>query len=132
MTYHQPRMEQSFPKRLGRVQVPMVILLLMVGCTPVKKTVEYIPVGLVACDWGQTLYNSERNWRTHYEENPILGKEPSPERVNVYFTIVTDGMMFLNEMLPEKVKWPLLGVITVAEISTIKSNMDNGASLCGL
>lgn len=78
-------------------------------------------VALLAVDWLQTRYIVESEH--FYEKNPILGKNPSKNEVNIYFAAVTAGIVAVSYMLPSDYRKSVLtGVILLQSVTVIKNN----------
>lgn len=79
----------------GHMKYALILLFLMTsGCTSIctggwtkADTVwELADQGLMAVDWRQTQHIVEQPDK-YFERNPILGRHPSMEKLNVYFAV---------------------------------------------
>ena len=68
--------------------------------TTTEVTKEVISVSLLSLDWMQTRDIS--NHPGMYETNIIMGKEPRPRNINVYFSTVIIGHVFIADSLSSK------------------------------
>ena len=82
----------------------------------------------IAADWLTT-----RNFAGHkelhpgtYETNPIIGKYPSQERVDLYFIGIVVSNYYIADWLPKELRGFYLGVRTGAHGTAAISNMNLG------
>lgn len=119
--------------------VRVVVLVLLLGGCGANRLAAANWTGLslssaaLACDWEQTRQEAEDHWKFfRFEHNPVLGRTPSAERVNVYFfgAAVINAAIWLA--LPGA--WRSVYGFAVAGIQTksIAVNVDRGLAPCGI
>lgn len=64
---------------------------------------------LLAADWAQTRTLADHNWffdgKHYYETNPLLGKFPTTQEVNLYFAGCAVGHTLIALALPPNIKF---------------------------
>ncbi len=95
----------------------------------------------LACDWGGTRASADRGWGVHrdehgqlrrrYESNPLLGPEPSPSKVDVYFlgSAVLAALAWYAMPKRYRIAVPLL-VAAISTKATI-NNVIHDVGVCG-
>jgi hypothetical protein len=98
----------------------------------IAYTISIVAVLALACDWRQTLWSTL--WAPDlFEANPLLGRQPSARRVNIYFMfssiLVAGSLAFL--ILYEKFGAALSvsGFVAALELSCVINNWSLGISL---
>jgi hypothetical protein len=76
-------------------------------------------------DWDQTK-QAVHDPVGYDEQNPIIGKTPSAERVNAYMILAGLGQYGGYKALPDKYKFPYALGSALLESSVVKKNMDKG------
>jgi hypothetical protein len=69
---------------------------------------EGLSIGMIAVDWKTTRGISNRDG--HYERNMILGKRPSPTKVDIYMATCVVAHVILAKKLPRHWRYALWGV----------------------
>jgi hypothetical protein len=99
------------------------LALLLSGCS--TSQLYGASVGLTAADWGQTRTIAQ-NPGIWYERNPVLGRHPSTERVNLYFA----GWMLINALIyseaPESLAKPYFWLYNAVEVAAVGNNLHLG------
>jgi len=91
---------------------------------------------LLAVDWRQTRAMAEgpvhwvsiaEGWQpVYYEANPLLGRHPSPGRVNGYFLALAAGYLLAQEVLPARSGRAMRRVLITAEVGCVVNNFAIG------
>ncbi len=88
-----------------------------------------------ACDWGQTRKAASMDWNNGrwYEDNAILGSQPSETKVDIYMASVLIGLTVSKKVLPEWAQSVLYAGTIAFETKTIVENTMVGVpGMCGL
>jgi len=93
--------------------------------TKQDKILEGLFITTLMIDWGQTLYISEYPDK-YWESNPILGENPSRERVNAYFASCIVGHILITRILPPKWRTAWQTIWIGIELKTIHNNWQVG------
>lgn len=81
---------------------------------------------LTVTDWGQTL-SMERDGYVHHQEiNPILGKTPSRQSINLYFPIALGLSYLVADSLPSPYRSIFLYTYVAVEATTVGRNYKLG------
>lgn len=95
----------------------VLIILLISGCGKdqwTKRDIQYeVAYGILhAIDYGQTKYISTHP-EDYYELNPVLGKHPSPEIVDLYFPLSMAFHIWLTDLIPveHRRKWQMFSIM---------------------
>lgn len=112
----------------------LMALALLTGCVAQMRPVNHVGLGIAlaetACDWGQTSWAMGAGGYT--EENTTLGTHPSQFKLGAYMV----GSMALTTvawyLLPERLKPLAWGIPLMREGNAVRSNMGEGAPLCGI
>lgn len=79
----------------------------------------------LAADWSQTRYIAKHPDKFS-EKNPILGKHPSTQRVDVYFAASIAANYFIANALPSAYRKTWLTGVTVFELGFVRHNYSIG------
>ena len=93
--------------------------------TTEQKTIAYTYAVAHVVDWGQTrtIAKNPQRWR---ELNPVLGRHPSVDRVNVYFLLApVIGYVIADSLSSEHRTWALRA-ITAIQIVVVSNNIRAG------
>lgn len=111
----------------------VLVVVVLAGCAAQMRSVNRVGLGIAlaetACDWGQTSWAMGAGGYT--EENTSLGTHPSQFKLGTYMVgsmALTTAVWFL---LPERVRPLAWGIPLVREGNAVRSNMGEGAPLCG-
>jgi hypothetical protein len=85
-------------------------------------------IASLAIDWRQTKQISSHPDRWS-EANPILGRHPSNNQVDLYFAGSTVVLITIANFLPSNWRKVLLGGIIIGESKSIINNIGNGISI---
>jgi hypothetical protein len=109
----------------------LLILLSFIGCANAEpwdttdKVLGTAAVATIIVDWGQTRYIAKHP--DQYDENNIiLGKHPSVEKVNAYFVGYIASTLLIADWLSTPNRKLFLGVISVFEIAVTAHNRSIG------
>lgn len=63
-------------------------------------------------DWGQTASMAKNGWQTHKETNIVLGENPRPDDVHIYFAATLLAHTAISYALPRhwRETWQVLGI----------------------
>jgi hypothetical protein len=80
----------------------------------------------LANDWATTRDMTQRYQEGYYERNPILGHDPSTQRVDLHFLVCIPAIYLVADYLPEedRVKW--LKTVTLVEAVVSTNNLRIG------
>lgn len=81
-------------------------------------------IALVA-DWSQTRYIAAHPDR-FYEQNPILGRHPSKQKVDLYFAGTIVGNYLIADALPSRYRKLWLGGVLAIELLLVAHNKHIG------
>ena len=110
----------------------ILIALALVGTTAQAQswTAEERAWGAVAgtfllADWATTRYGT-RHWdQGYYETNPVLGRHPHRDRVDLHFLMVIPAVYLFADYLPAYRREFLMGV-TAIELGYVAKNLRIG------
>lgn len=94
---------------------------------------QLVYTALHVIDWGQTRYiaTHEHIYETKlvYETNPILGKRPSIQEVDIYFASTLVGHAVVSYLLPPKYRagWQMLWI--GVELNQVSANYNIGVNV---
>lgn len=82
----------------------------------------------ITADWMTTRYysNHKNEFPTAYESNPILGKYPSSDKVDVYFVAMIVSNYYIADWVPKEYRGFYLGIRTGAHASAAMGNVRIG------
>jgi hypothetical protein len=97
-------------------------------------------LALTAIDWGQTRYMAKtmytEKWnfdgtpavsaRSHYETNPLLGREPRLKTIDRYFPAAMLGTAVLSVVMPTTYRRTFLGGVILLESAVVLRNHQIG------
>ena len=108
--------------RLSKLLV-LITVVSLCGCT--ANTLRVGAGALLLADWQQT-----RNIDTNrfYENNILLGKSPSQQKVDLYFGAVTLGLLLLDRKIPERWRKRMWLSVLAVEGYAVGSNLAIGVS----
>lgn len=97
--------------------------------TPEQRQLYLVSNVLLLADWATTRDMTRRYNEGYYERNPILGRNPSTQRVDTHFAAALIGHYFISDWLSTKNRdfW-LTGVVLV-EGATVTHNLGIGLRL---
>ena len=101
------------------------------GCAHVDQIALGAATASTACDWGSTRQAAGDGWRLYYENNPMLGTEPSVGRVDQYFAGVTALTLAAWYLLPKRWRLPAMIAVTAVEVRIVRRNAPH-TGFCGL
>jgi hypothetical protein len=80
---------------------------------------------LLLADWSTTRYGS-RHWHQGYHEtNPLLGRHPHQDRVDLHFLIAIPAIYLFADYLPAY-RREFLMVVTAVELGYVANNLRIG------
>lgn len=80
---------------------------------------------LLMADWATTRYGS-RHWHQGYHEtNPLLGRHPHQDRVDLHFLIAIPAIYLFADYLPAY-RREFLMVVTAVELGYVANNLRIG------
>jgi hypothetical protein len=92
-----------------------------------QLTTAVVAESALAVDWSQTHYLASHDWpRDFREENPLLGKQPSPSVVGVYMGGLMVGLAASYHLLPSWSRWIVYGTVATLEIAVVADNCRHG------
>lgn len=98
-------------------------MLLLSGCS--VKHLRMASTGLLVADWKQTQYIAAHS-DTYHEKNPVLGRHPSRDIVNLYFAGVVLLHWNMKHVLTEHQSlWYYTGVVLL-ETLVVSRNLQLG------
>jgi len=103
----------------------IVILVMLNGCS-LKQITYTAALTTLAADWAQTKDLREMG---HYEKNPIMGKQPSQEIVDLYFGSIFLAVVASHYVLNDKWAPWVYGAITLIETRSVWRNASRGIGL---
>ena len=119
--------------RTANIVASLAVLSVATSCYPASLGAAGSTLALVYC---QTRHNAMVGWhrpgKPPFEEsNVILGRQPSPVKVDLYFVGVV-VVMAAVQLLPRKYAEPVNWVMAGAESVIVQSNMHISPGACGL
>ena len=86
---------------------------------------------VIILDWITTRYAASNDFYTNgknrtHETNPILGKHPSTEKVDIYFAVAMVANYFIVDYLPKEYRNFYLIVSSSVQMHYIKNNIQFG------
>lgn len=101
------------------------------ACAHIDRAALATSTATLACDWGSTRQAAGTGWRLTYEDNPILGLEPSVRAVDGYFAAMIAAQLLAWYLVPRP--WRIAGAVALTAFETyyVIDNMPN-TGLCGL
>lgn len=100
------------------------LLATLAGCS--TQQLKLTSSSLIIADWTQTRYIAD-NPQTYHENNPILGKHPSEDVVNIYFAAWLVGNLLVDELpINEKTKTRWYWLVTIVESALVAHNNSIG------
>ena len=85
-------------------------------------------LAVMVIDWGQTRYIAQHPG-VYYERNPLLGRHPSVQGVDLYFaSMIVGSALFANYLSSENRKL-FLGTVTAIGISVTAHNRSIGIKI---
>ena len=107
----------------------MLIVALIAGCSGtwggtkhVNRVGATLAIATLAVDAYQTDTAARAGWKGEHEVNVIMGQDPSPLAVDLYFTAVTASVVGLIQIIPERYRWIAYGLVITSQIVVIASN----------
>jgi hypothetical protein len=83
---------------------------------------------LMLADWTTTRYGT-RHWdEGYYENNLILGKQPSTDRLNLYFLVAIPAVYLAADAFPEH-RTLILQIVSGIELVAVGNNLRIGWKL---
>ena len=83
---------------------------------------------LMLADWTTTRYGT-RHWdEGYYENNLILGKQPSTDRLNLYFLVAIPAVYLAADAFPEH-RTLILQIVSGLELAAVGNNLRIGWKL---
>lgn len=110
----------------------IALLLLLVGCSPtglrrVNRAGAVLVVGGMALDWAGTRHAASGGWRDCNEggfpARVVMGEAPSPHTVDLYFAASTVLIIAAAQLLPERIRPAVYGVVIGVEAMTVAGNV---------
>lgn len=92
-----------------------------------KALAAVAAVALVA-DWRQTV-TIANSGGVYFEQNPLLGKNPSAARVNRHFVLTALGASVALHYMPSEYRTVALRVLTVLEVGIVAHNYSLGLNV---
>ena len=80
---------------------------------------------LLLADWATTRYGSRHWHQGYYETNPIMGRHPHQDRVDLHFLMVIPAVYLFADYLPAYRREFLMGV-TAIELGYVANNLRIG------
>jgi len=80
---------------------------------------------LLAADWATTRNMTHRYHENYYEQNPLLGRRPTANRVNLYFLAVTPAVFLAADYFDDYRK-EILQVTSLLELIMVGNNLRIG------
>ena len=109
-----------------------ILLLLSLGAhaetrewTTEEKAWGAVAGTLLLADWSTTQNMSRRYNEGYYERNPLLGRHPSSNTINLYFLIATPLIFLAADQVPEYRK-TILQSVSVLELIAVGNNLRIG------
>jgi hypothetical protein len=109
-----------------------ILLLLSLGAhaetrpwTTEEKTWGAVAGTLLLADWSTTQNMSRRYNEGYYERNPLLGRHPSSNTINLYFLIATPLIFLAADQVPEYRK-TILQATSALELIAVGNNLRIG------
>jgi len=93
-----------------------------------KKTYVASNVLLIA-DWSTTRDMTRRYHEGYFERNPILGKHPSSDKLDLYFVSLLIGHYFMTDYLQGRDREIYLYTVTAVEAAAVANNLHIGLRL---
>lgn len=109
----------------------VALVLVLVGCAPVRYGSLATSTAMLACDWSQTRSGAEHGWKRSREANPILGPMPPPWLVDGYFTTAVLVNAFVWLVMPSSVDWVMPTALTGTQAYTVHGNLRTTPGFCG-
>ena len=76
-------------------------------------------------DWATTRYGTRHWHQGYYETNPIMGRHPHQDRVDLHFLMVIPAVYLFADYLPAYRREFLMGV-TAIELGYVANNLQIG------
>lgn len=113
-----------------------IALLAGVGCVHADRAALVTSTATVACDWGYTHRAASDGWinKRGYitrEANPIMGENPDPGIVAIYFSAVLVANVALWYATPPKYRAIVPFALTVQQAELIHYNSRTVGGVCG-
>lgn len=108
--------------------IALLTLLVVGGCTVGQRNAVGITTTVVSLglDWRGTR-NAAENWRGRMEggfpAQAIMGSNPTPAVVDIYFASATAVLIALSYVIPERYRWVAYTAITGVEATVIYNNL---------
>ena len=80
---------------------------------------------LLAADWATTRNMTHRYHEDYYEQNPLLGRRPNANAVNLYFLAVTPAVFLAADYFDDYRK-EILQVTSLLELIMVGNNLRIG------
>jgi len=84
---------------------------------------------LLVADWATTRDITRRYDQGYYERNPILGRQPTKNQVDLYFFSALIGHYFLTDYLKNENRTIYLQIVTTVEGAVVANNLRIGLRL---
>jgi hypothetical protein len=110
----------------------VLLVALLCSCVHLDRAALASSTAALACDWGYTRSAASDGWRGFEESNPVLGRTPSPARVDAYFAIVAGLNTLAWFLTPPKLRAGLPAVVTAQQADAIANNRRYLGGVCGL
>ena len=95
--------------------------------TPDNKGLFIASQLAITADWATTRNAARRNWPNNtYETNPILGRYPSTEKVDLYMIGLLVSNYYVTDWLPKQYRNFYLGMRIVIHTSAADNNIRLG------
>ena len=80
---------------------------------------------LLLADWATTRYGSRHWHQGYYETNPLLGRHPHQDRVDLHFLIAIPAIYLFADYIPAY-RREFLMVVTAVELGYVANNLRIG------
>ena len=80
---------------------------------------------LLAADWATTRNMTHRYHEDYYEQNPLLGRRPNANAVNLYFLVVTPAVFLAADYFSDYRK-EILQATSLLELIMVGNNLRIG------
>lgn len=116
----------------------VLVLVLLAGCSRqwVERGLLVENIAVIGCDRGQTQWmaNGGAYDRGLFEANPLLGRTPSPMRIDAMNFGAIGAVAAGYRVLPPKLRLAMLISVALLETLNVTTNPDGGRNrpFCGL
>lgn len=87
---------------------------------------------MLVCDWGQTRSAAANGWDGQWEGNPIMGRKPTTNAVDLYFLAAIGLNTLVWYVMPRRYRMIIPVVVTLTQLQPVSHNIETGLTPCGV